>query len=30
VRRKAVTRAWRDATSWLDGLRDQIRGGDTP
>jgi prephenate dehydratase len=29
VRRKAVTRAWRDATSWLDGLRDQIRGGDT-
>jgi len=29
VRRKAVTRAWRDASSWLDGLRGQIRGGDT-
>ena len=23
---KAVTKAWRDATTWLDGLRDQIRG----
>jgi prephenate dehydratase len=28
VRRKAATKAWRDANTWLDGLRDQIRAGD--
>ena len=28
VRRKAVTKAWRDANTWLDGLRDQIRHED--
>jgi prephenate dehydratase len=25
VRRRAVTKAWRDANSWLDGLRAQVR-----
>ena len=28
VRRKAVTKAWRDASSWLDGLRAQIHNED--
>ncbi len=30
MRRQAVTKAWRDANSWLDALRDQIRGDDDP
>ena len=29
-RRKAVTKAWRDATTWLGGLREQIRHEETP
>jgi len=28
VRRNAVTKAWRDANSWLGGLREQIRRED--
>ena len=28
ARRKAVTRAWRDANTWLGGLREQIRRED--
>jgi prephenate dehydratase len=30
VRRKAVTKAWREANAWLGGLRAQIRTGDAP
>jgi prephenate dehydratase len=30
VRRRAVTKAWRDANTWLDGLRAQVRDGDLP
>jgi prephenate dehydratase len=29
VRRRAANRAWREASSWLDGLRAQVRHGDT-
>ena len=28
VRRNAVTKAWRDADTWLGGLREQIRRED--
>ena len=28
VRRRAATKAWRDANSWLDGLRSQVRAED--
>ena len=29
VKRRAATRAWRDANSWLEALRAQVRDEDT-